>query len=412
VRVVSKPNTLRTAVLVKRFPKLSETFICGETLNLVRRGHDVTVVSLFSPTERVVHAAAAELRDRVVYLDRQNALRGAMALARALCRGPRAWGALARLRRECPECLPALATLVAFCRHERIEHIHCHYLSEPAALAAAAAELVGISFSISAHAKDIYETNPAAASQRLGQAAFVTTCTRHNYEYLRALTDEPAHVHLMYHGVDAGFFQPLEGAAPSDRKRILSVGRFKEKKGFDLLIRACALLAARGETFECDIVGYGEQEAALRNLIVELGVERYVTLRPPVTHDDIRVLLQDALMFVLPCRVTASGDRDGIPNSMLEAMAAGVPVVTTNVSGIPEVVTNRVSGLLVTPDDPHALAEALLELLNDAALRQRLASAARNTVLERFSWQTNIERLSILLRTPSQRAPRVQRRAA
>jgi glycosyltransferase involved in cell wall biosynthesis len=386
-----------TVVLVKRFPKLSETFISGEIVSLLKHGHDVRVLSMWSPTEALRPAEPAELGGRVSYLDAVPRLVGALALARALLRRPGLVTRLVRLAREVPAGLAFLGALLERCERDGVRHIHCHYLTEPAALAAAAADALGATWSISAHAKDIYETAPSLVTERMAKAAFVVTCTRHNYDYLRGLAGDEARVHLVYHGVDADFFAPEATAPTPSAKHIVSVGRFKEKKGFDVLIRACALLAARGESFECSIVGYGDQDERLRALIAELGLEARVRLCAPMRHAEVRELLRGAALFVMPCRVTASGDRDGIPNSMLEAMASGVPVVATPVSGIPEVIVDGVNGMLVEPENEHALSEAMGGVLADELLGRRLARAARGTVLERFAWWPNVRRLSELL---------------
>ncbi len=302
------------AILVKRFPKLSETFILNEVLALEAMGWPVTIFTLHAPSDSVVHGDVARVRAKIVQLEQSR---------------------------------PA-AHLAAACGMRGIAHIHAHFADEPAALAMAAAKQAGIGFSISAHAKDIYLADPARLRRVMGAARFVATCTSYNAEFLRrAAPGVP--VAKLYHGIDCGKFSCI-GHKPDQLPLILGIGRLRSKKGFDTLIEACGVLKDQGRAFACEIIGYGPEQARLKKLIGKLGLARQVRMPGKLAHEAVVERIAAASVFALPCRIDADGDRDGIPNVILEAMAAGVPVVSTPVSGVPEVISDGHSGLLVPPD--------------------------------------------------------------
>lgn len=386
-------------ILVKRFPKLSETFILGEIENLANAGEHAEILSMYEPSDNLQQPAANRFLDRVTYLNRTSIVAASAALVFALLRNPSGCKPLYRLAKSDRRQLFRLGALLSACRRLGVRHIHAHYVSEPAALADAAAAIGRLTFSISAHAKDIYLTPPTEIAERVSRAQFIATCTRHNFEHLRNLTaDHQDRVHLVYHGIDTEQFCPDGTVTPHVPPMLLAVGRFKEKKGFDLLIDACAELAARDVRFRCEIIGYGDQEVRLQSLIVHHGLWDRVALRSPVDHADLQAIYRGASIFVLPCRLTADGDRDGIPNAMLEAMASGLPIITTSVSGIPEVIVDGQNGLLVEAENAQALTNAVTRLLDDSQLGERLGEAGRRTVLEQFSWDRNISKLVRLLR--------------
>ncbi len=384
----------RVAVLVKRFPKLSETFIQGEISSLVAHGLDVRVLSIGRPNESVCQPDAEALAERVCYLSSPGLIDAFVFLLLRLLRHPRRLGVLLlRSLKERPD-LRTLSALVAACETHAIGHIHAHYISEPALLADFAAQLLGGSFSVSAHAKDIYLTERTVIRRRIRHAAFVATCTAYNADYLEGIAGEDAErVHLVYHGIDSERFAPAAAASTPHLPTVMAIGRFKRKKGFDVLIKSCALLIAEGTELHCEIVGYGDEKPLLQALIRQVGIDDWVSLRDPIDHAELAGRLQHASIFVLPCRIPEDGDRDGIPNALLEAMACGIPVISTNVSGIPEVIEAGANGLLVAPDDFIALASAMRGVLMDADFGSRLGRAARTTVLDRFNWHKNTERL-------------------
>ncbi len=351
------------ALLVKRFPKLSETFILHEVLALEALGWQVTIFTLQPPSDEFSHADVARVKADIIKLDPKY---------------------------------PA-NNLAAQCKARSIAHIHAHFADVPAAIARRAAQIASIGFSISAHAKDIYLADPAKLRRNLVKARFVATCTSYNAEHLRKLAPGIP-VAKLYHGIDCAKFDKLD-RQPQLLPTILSIGRLRSKKGFDTLIEACRILRDDGREFVCRIIGYGPEEASLNALIQRYGLQWHVMLLGKQTHDVVLGQLEKASIFVLPCRIDADGDRDGIPNVLLEAMAAGVPIITTPVSGIPEIVTDDLNGRIVAPDAPAELAAAMAALLDDAGLTARLSQQGKEMVTDRFGCGRDMTALDRMLLT-------------
>jgi glycosyltransferase involved in cell wall biosynthesis len=270
--------------------------------------------------------------------------------------------------------------------------------------------LTGLPYSFTAHARDIYTSPPDLLVVKIRAARFVVTCTGYNARHLAELVgDETAgSIHRIYHGLDLHKFSPSAeppaqlGSAPGrvqprDTPTILAVGRLVEKKGYPYLIDACRLLIDRGYAVRLRIVGGGEMKDALRRHIAQVGLKERVELLGARPQDEVIDLYRTATVFALPCVVLENGDRDGIPNVLVEAMRLGLPVVSTAVSGIPELVVDEESGLLVPPRDVQALASALARLLDDPDLRARLAAAAAHRVTRQFDLAANAARLKTLL---------------
>jgi glycosyltransferase involved in cell wall biosynthesis len=382
------------AILVKRFPKLSETFILNEVLGLEARGRALRIFALERSADEIVNAAVQRVRAPVdvleaaapgdwAYVATRRFSHVATALGVAIAEfGVRDWSAVSQA-----------VALAARMLRGGVGHLHAHFADRPAAIARVAAALAGVPFSISAHAKDIYLQPPARLAHRLRAARFTVTCTGHNAQHLRTLAPE-AQVVRAYHGVDlTSLPEGRVGAAPL----IVSVGRLRAKKGFDVLIEACRKLAQAGQAFKCVIAGYGPEQQALQRQISDAGLDGHITLAGKLPHDEIIALMRAARVFALPCRVLEDGDRDGIPNVLLEAMAVETPVVSTRVSGVPELVADGENGLLVDADDADALARAIARVLGDDALARRLGAEGRRTVKARFSLDGDIARLDQLL---------------
>jgi glycosyltransferase involved in cell wall biosynthesis len=268
-----------------------------------------------------------------------------------------------------------------------------------------AAMLTDLRFSFTAHAKDIYSAalNPSGLLPRkLLAARFAVTCTEANRRYLQDLAPD-ATIYRIYHGVNVDFTRFLaDPVALSPRPaesdlRLLSVGRLVEKKGFDIFVEACHRLQQQHIAFTATIVGEdGNHGNAIRQQVAALGLSSVVRFTGPLRQDQLFAEYQRASLFCLPCRVLDDGDRDGIPNVLLEAMACGLPVITTNISGIPELVTDTVDGLLIPPEDPGALAEAILRLHHDPVQAHRLAARGKKTACEQFDGDQQAAQLAAL----------------
>jgi glycosyltransferase involved in cell wall biosynthesis len=294
----------------------------------------------------------------------------------------------------------------------RIGRLHAHFCHGSTTMTLFASRMAGVPFSFTAHAKDIYlpKLNPGDLLQiKMRRAQFVVTCTGANKQYLEEACSDGAPVHTIYHGVDTARFHPSQDGEP-DPPVILSVGRFVEKKGFPFLVQACRILKDHGHQFQCRIVGEPDEQSGLvRQLIFRSALEDRIVIEPGVTQDELRALYQQATMFVLPCQIVDNGDRDGIPNVLAEAMASGLPVVSTDISGIPELVVHRDNGLLVSQRDVHALAKAMEELLADAQLRRRLGQAGRDTICRIFDSATTTKQLHSLFESPARGEATVQK---
>jgi glycosyltransferase involved in cell wall biosynthesis len=385
-------------ILVKTWPKLSETFILEEVLGLERLGRRLHIFALTAPADAVAHAAVGKVRSRVSYVEAQPA---AAAHWRLFAASPARYlgAALHALRRPEPgrwRDFDAAARLAALMRAHGVPHLHAHFVSEPAAVAELASRLAGTGYSLSAHAKDIYLSPPEVLRRKLGAARFTVTCTEYNR---RTLTDAApgARIHRMYHGIDQRAFAAHLRAPAQGAPLVLAVGRLREKKGFATLVEACRLLREAGREFRCQIVGYGEDRARLESQIRASGLGGQVALSGKLAREQLIERYARASVLVVPSQVASDGDRDGIPNVLLEAMAMEVPVVATAVSGIPELVENGDNGLMVPPGDARAVADAVARLLDDARLRERLGRAGRRAVLERFDNARNLKVLERLL---------------
>jgi glycosyltransferase involved in cell wall biosynthesis len=389
------------AILVKRFPRLSETFILREVLELRRQGVHVDLYAIMDPREPHSQPEALAHVPEVTYL-RTGRLLSELPLALRSARRHR-WGtlkatafAVSRHSRPALRNLIHALVLVAHLDRRGPVHLHAHFLHSPAAIAFIAHKISGQRYSATGHAKDIYTTLPENLQMRCRDAEFVTTCTAANRQHLISVTGlDPAKIHLCHHGVDVDMFSTMPRKAVPGR--ILSVGRLVPKKGFDILVRACAILARDGRDFELRIVGGGPGKEELTSLARQEGIEERVTFVGACSQQEVAEELSQAEIFALAPLVLPDGDRDGIPNVILEAMAAGVPVVATDVSGLPEVVIDGRTGRLVPQKDPKRFAAALDVLMSNSDKRRRMSTAGRALVLDKWQWEHAVLPLARLL---------------
>jgi glycosyltransferase involved in cell wall biosynthesis len=403
----AQPSTKKIGYLLKIFPKVSETFILQEVLDLEALGVNLTIYALQRPTDRITHGLADQVRASVTYLpDSFLTFRNSPLWAhmRLFIGSPRRYLTTLRFWLHTAE-RPSWAkfvqagSLATALQAERIGHLHVHFANAPTSVAELTQRLTGIPYSMTGHAKDIFLTTPSTLRRKMRHAEFVVTCTEHNRRYLQDLSDNDTPIYSLYHGLNLNRFDQLRTnhrVKGSVIPTIVSVGRFRDKKGFPTLVSACHLLATRGYRFGCRIVGCGPLQADLEALICESNLEQVVTLVGQKTLEEVVALYHEADIFTLPCQVSQDGDRDGIPNVLMEAMACRVPVVTTGVSGIPELVQHDHNGLLVPQRDPEALALALALLLDNPVIRQRLGQAGRKTIEQRFSSSHASHRLRAL----------------
>lgn len=412
-------STPRIGYLLKVFPKVSETFILQEVLDLEALGLDLSVFALEPPTDPITHDMVGQVRASVTYLPRSLGTlhhNPFWAHLRLFISSPRRYVSTIQFWRRSteqpswPKFLQA-GSLAAALLNQRIGHLHVHFANAPTSVAELAHRLTDIPYSMTCHAKDIFLTPPATLQRKMHHAEFVVTCTEDNRQYLQRLSDNGTPLLRLYHGLNLARFDRLRHdhpTAPSAIPTIVSVARFREKKGLLTLLHACHLLNVRGYRFHCCIVGFGPLQSAMEALIQEFHLEHLVLLMGQQPLEEVVGLYQRADIFALPCQVAQDGDRDGIPNVLMEAMACRLPVVTTGVSGIPELVRHDHNGLLVPQRDPEALALALAHLLDHPAIRQRLGQAGRETIEQQFTSSHASHQLKTLFLTgtvPIEAAP-------
>lgn len=418
------PPTLRLGYLTKMFPRISETFILDEVRALRSSGVPVTIYSLLPPTRDArSHPEATALSARNAILP-QPGWRALPILGAALRSAFRA--APGRAAAECLRFLvrPTRRSFRHFfrgvvlaerLRRDDVVHLHAAWAHTPASVALIASRLTGIPWSMAAHAKDIHLARPESLAAKLRSAEFTLACTSENQRHLKALAAcfpgaEPPRIEMIHHGIDVEYFRPEEAHVPGlalsalAPPLILSIGRLVRKKGFDVLLEAAALLRDRGISFHVEIVGEGPLRSSLEKRISQLGLGGMVRLSGIAIRSEVRQALRRANCFVLPSRVAADGDRDGIPNTLAEAMACCLPVVSSKLPSIEELVEDGKSGILVAPEDAGALSSALEKLLDDSALCDQLGAAARRRVVESFdARRSRAERVERLARNLSPR---------
>ena len=396
---------MRIAYVLKKFPRLSETFILNEILELERQGVEVTVFSLHKPDDGLFHGSLAQLARPVVYLPVRKGADVARRLTSSLGflaeRREELWSAFEELLRfERPNVWQVIAwglEVAARARELGIDHMHAHFATVASHVARFAHAAGGTPFSFTCHAKDIYRSTVDRDLFRWlaeGAKSVVTVCDANRRFIDRELLagNSSADVRVIYNGVDTASFSP-EARNESERPLILGIGRLVEKKGFEDLIAATALLEERGVDFECMIVGTGDEREALEAQLAANGTSR-TKLLGSRTQEDVRALLGRSAVLAAPCVTGADGNRDALPTVLLEAIASGVPCISTRVSGIPEILDEGAAGLLVDEHDPEGLAAALEQTLADSDLRAKLARAGRSRAEELFDLRRNVAKLS------------------
>jgi colanic acid/amylovoran biosynthesis glycosyltransferase len=383
---------MKVLYVVSLFPCWSETFIVREIGEMMRAGADVRILSLRAPSEPLVQSDAAALMERTLYPPRGLAT-AAGALA-AFLRMP--LGELADLARivhglwRHPEALAksviAWARTIATLPEVRAwapDHIHAHFATYPSTAALLLSRRLGVPFSFTAHAHDIFLEDHLLA-WKVEESAFCVAISEFNRRFVGERLGEPAaaRMRIVHCGISPSLF-PFE-AEGRDPRRILAVGRLDAIKGFPHLVDACAVLRDRGIDFTCDIVGSGPLGGELRKRIEAHGLAGQVRLLGVRPQEDVGQMMRHAAVFAVPSVVTERGDRDGIPVALMEAMACGVPVVSTRVSGIPELVRDGETGLLAQPGDAVGLADCLERVLRDPVYGAKLARRARGVVERDF----------------------------
>jgi glycosyltransferase involved in cell wall biosynthesis len=385
----------RVAYVVLRFPSLSETFIVREINALRDRGWQIDIYPLWRDQPDQVHPDVPPLLPFVRWRHPLSLATFSAALRMLLRRPGRYLSALGMILGDLPRhprrslvglgLFPVIVWMAGDLERRGIRHVHAHFASHPTLAANVIQRLTGISYSFTAHAFDLY-VDPSHLPNKVHDATFIVTISEYNRTLMRRLSDGVTPVHVIHCGVSVP-----EQLAPFEpgRREIVCVARLEEKKGHTYLIEACRILRERGIPLHCTLIGGGPEMESLRSQIAAASLEDVVDLAGPQTSERVQQVLAGAGVFVLPSVVTRSGNAEGIPVALMEAMAAGVPVVSTSITGIPELVVDGVTGLLAPERDPIALADAIERLLRDPALAEQLRQAAFAKVRDEFEIGAN-----------------------
>ena len=398
-------SPLRVGYVVRMFPRFSETFVLQEILELERQGVEVVIFSLNKPNEGRFHPALARLRAQIHYLDDREARKWWTWL-------PDEWGSLGADRGRLWQLVDEIAQtrdgaeldnvfygalLASRSRSLGLHALHAHFATVSCSLVHYAHRIAAIPYSFTAHAKDIFSdsVDREFLTRKINAARFVVTVTEYNRRFL--VEQHPAadasRIRVLYNGVDLDYFSPGEAADKPSLPIVMAVGRLVAKKGFADLIRACAALKSRGHSFRCVIIGQGREEQKLRDLAVEIGVDDRIELAGARHQEEVRDMMRSASVLCLPCLRDGDGNQDALPTVLLEAMATGLPVVSTRLSGVPEIIDSESNGLLVEPEEPMQLAEALARILTEPSLARSLREAGRQRASDRFDIRRNVTTL-------------------
>ncbi len=402
---------LTIAYLAPELPALSATFVYQEILELQRNGVGVVPISVHLPGSRAQEDEVWELAGKTRYLyqlPRRTLF--ANALVTAITRPGKFIAALTTLAGDVLHIgvlsrtaaglvfrFLAASTVARVLVKTGCSHIHAHFAHVPTDIAMYASLLSGVPYSFTAHANDIF-VHAWLLEHKVRRSAFTVTISAFNREYLMSQGALPEKIRVVHCGVDAKTFAPHKSREIHRPVRLGSMGRMVEKKGFDTLIRACRILKDSGTPFTLELAGDGPLKQDLLTLTRSLGLTGEIGFIGPLPHDRVPGWLDGLDIFVLACKKDREGDMDGIPVVLMEAMLSGVPVVSTRLTGIPELIRDRVSGYLAGPEDPQHLASVIEEVIGDDRLRERITRQAVEKIGREFDLARNARMLASLFK--------------
>ena len=399
---------LRLAIVLKGYPRLSETFIAQEIRALELKGFQLCIVSLRHPYDPATHPIHAEIEAPVYYLP-EYVHDDIPAVLRALgyvWRKPGFWVALASFARDLLRDPTrnrmrrfAQAMVMARIMPESVKLYYTHFMHTPSSVSYYASQINRVPWSVSAHAKDIWTIPEWELREKLADTQWVVTCTRNNEKYLSGLSAPADKVTLLYHGLDFDRFEEFtrtastrDGSNAENPVHLVSVGRAVDKKGYPVLLEALANLPTELH-WRFVHIGGGEMFDQLRQLTGEYGLEDRVEWLGALPQADVLAQYREADLFVLPSQVSDDGDRDGLPNVLMEAQSQSLACLSTNISGIPELITHAETGWLVEQKNVDQLQKALEKLIIEPDLRHQLAEAGFKRVRQEFSMERGIDTL-------------------
>jgi len=393
-------NNKALAYILKGYPRISETFISNEILLLEKLGFSMHLFPMRQPRESFTHASVKEIKAQVSYLPTElgdsfkELLAPAILLAKQdpkrflktlkLAAAGKPTNKLATLKHLLQASFMGYHHLTG---DTNIGHLHGHFAHSPTSVTRFAASLSGLPYSFTGHAKDIYTSKREKLRQRIKEAEFVVTCTKHNMEYLEEIRgDVSTPIHCIYHGIDLTLFNNDKGEKSSGTpNKIFTVARLTTKKGLPTIYKALALLKQKGVSFSHTLIGDGDDREEIVELIKTLELGACCQWLGTQTHEEVLKQFRSSDLFVLGCEIAPNGDRDGIPNVLVESLAMGTPALSTHISAIPEILINEKTGLTVPPQNPEVMAQAMERMLTDIPLRERLIHGGKEHVAAHFN---------------------------
>lgn len=404
---------LRVAYILHRFPYLTETFIMREVYWLRKQGVEVEIFSLLAPQHSIVHEQAKELLEVTHYspfVSLNILIANLVFLFQSPIRYITSFCNLVRQTYREPRVLiralvlfPKSVLFARLIKQKQFDHIHSHFVWIDGIAAGVVSDLLGTTFTIHPHAFGLFSRNQKSVKCELEHATQIVTISSFHRKYIQNLCPEISadHIHIVYCALETDLLQPFDRSQLEGPIKILSVGRMIEKKGFEYLIAACKQLLETNVEFQCQIIGGGPLKQELQSQINELGLQDHVELVGSMSQKQVLEHYQNSHIFALPCVVASDGDRDGIPVVLMEAMACEIPVITTPVTGIPDLVQHEKTGLLVTERDADGLTAAIKALIENDELRRKLGRQGRQIILEKFDIQINAARLADIFKQVS-----------
>lgn len=400
----------RIAILAPETPALSATFVYNELLGLIQCGCQITPISVHVPKAPAEEQKAQELKETVHYLYQEGILLFMWANLLCLLFAPWRYLKTLSLLYKDISCVGlfnrvGLGLLFRFIAASRVakilqsnncHHLHVHFAHIPTDIAMYASSFSGIPFSFTAHANDLFQ-HCWLLKEKVDRASFAVTISEYNERYMQERTGLARKIHVVRCAPDASLFFPRPFSPPASPYSIGTLGRMVKKKGFDILVKACYELDTANFPFHLEIAGNGPLEQDLKKMTTELGLQKKISFIGSLEHNNVPAWLKTLDCFVLPCQIDRNGDMDGIPVVLMEAMLSGVPVVATKVSGIPELVDNDISGLLVESGNPESLAYAVQRLVTDGKLYMEVVKNAQKKINEEFDQHHNVKKLFGLL---------------
>ncbi len=399
----------KLAYILKGYPRISETFISNEILLLEKLGFRMQLFPMRHPRESFCHDSVKQIQAQVDYLPTELLLEFPRLLLPNIflaVKRPKLFQQGLQLANVRYKRTGKLATFKHLLQagfltnnhllgNTEIAHLHGHFAHSPTSVTMFASLLSGKPFSFTAHAKDIYTSNPDQLREKIRLAEFVVTCTEYNKRYLEDIAEGlETPIHCIYHGIDLKLFSPkTDHNTCSTPYNLLTVARITEKKGLPTLYKALSMLKEKNFKFNHILIGDGDDRDAILQLITELKLTDCCHWLGTRTHTEVLKQFEQSDLFVLACEIAANGDRDGIPNVLVEALAMGVPSLSTTVSAVPEILLHKKSGVTVVPGDAVIMAKTIETILTDTELRKTIIQGGRKHTSQNFDNRTLVAQL-------------------